>query len=274
MTWEELKNILFELFKTVGIKLLVSAVIFIVGAKLIKLLKRWIENSRKMDKLEHNGRKFISTLIGILLYIALFITIAMILGIPTASFVAALASACAAIGLAMQGALSNLAGGIILLIFKPFKEGDYINIPGESAEGTVKEVSLFYTILSMPDNTEVTVPNGTMMNSVIKNSTTAETRRVDLTFTTSYDSDIDLVEELLRKVLLEHPLTLKDPAPFARLSAHGDSALVFSARAWCNTADYWQIKFDILKTVKEEFDKNGISIPYPQLDVHLDKNEK
>lgn len=271
MSWEKVWNLLFDLVSSIGIKLVSSIIIFIIGIKLIKWLRKWIKNSHKLDKLDSGVRSFISSFAGIALYILLFITIAMILGIPTTSFIAVLASGFAAIGLALQGALSNLAGGIMILIFKPFKVGDYIETTTGDANGTVVDITLVYTVLRTADNTEITIPNGTLTNSVIKNKTTVDKRRVDLTFNTAYYCDIDEVEAILMKVITAHPKVLKDPKPFARLSEHGDSALTYTVRVWCDTADYWDVKFDLTKTVKKEFDANDISIPYPQLDVHFER---
>lgn len=268
MTIEKLWDFLFELISTLGIKILSTILIMLVGFKLIKWLKKWIKTSHKLDKMDDGVRSFISSFIGIILYIVLFVTIATRLGIPTASFVAALASAFAAIGLAMQGSLSNFAGGMLLLLFKPFKVGDYIKT--EEAEGTVAEITTIYTILHTYDNKTITIPNGTLTNSVIENYTTAETRRVDLEFSTSYDSDVETVKKLLMEVLENHPLVLEDPEPTARLSEHGDSALKFTAKAWCNTDDYWTVKYDLTEAVKKTFDDNNIEIPFPQMDVHVD----
>lgn len=263
---------MFDLISSIGIKLICSIIIFIIGVKLIKWLSRIIKTSKKLDNIESGVRTFLSSFVVVVLYIVLFITIAMIIGIPTTSFIAALASAFAAIGLALQGTLSNFAGGIMILIFKPFKVGDYICAPKEDAEGTVEEISLVYTILKMPDNTVVTIPNGTLTNSVVKNLTSVELRRVDIDFTTSYDCDIDKVKGILMGIVSSHPLIQKDPEPTARLSQHSDSALVYSVKAWCKTEVYWDVRFDLMETVKKEFDKNNITIPYPQLDIHMTDN--
>lgn len=271
MDWNEIWNVILEFLKTFGIKILISGICVIVGIKLIKWLKKWIKTSPKFSKVEDGARSFIASLVVVLLYIVLFITVAMILGIPTTSFIAALASVFAAIGLAMQGSLSNFAGGVMILIFKPFKVGDYIVAPKEEAEGTVMDISLVYTVLRTFDNQEVTIPNGTLTNSVVRNLTTAQTRRVDLAFSTSYDCDVDMVKDILMNILKNHSKVLSDPEPTARLNEHGDSALVFSVKAWCDTDDYWDVRYDLIEAVKKEFDNNGISIPYPQLDVHFDK---
>lgn len=269
MNFEELLNKLIEFGTSLGLKLLGAIVVFIVGRKLIKVLKKWINTSKKLDNLDIGVRSFAASFASISLTVILLITVAMILGIPTTSFITALASCGVAIGLALQGSLSNLAGGIMILIFKPFKVGDYIKTT--DAEGNVSNITVMYTILRTYDNKIITIPNGSLTNNVIENYTDQENRRVDLIFTTDYNCDIDEVKTILINAVNSHKLVLKDPEPFARLSAHGDSALEFTVRAWCKTEDYWDVRFDLLEKIKKEFDKNNISIPYPQLDVHLDK---
>lgn len=269
MNFEELLNKLISIGTDFGLKLIAAIVVFVVGRKLIKWSKKWINTSKKLDNLDVGVRSFVSSFASVALTAILFITVAMILGIPTTSFITALASCGVAIGLALQGSLSNLAGGLMILLFKPFKVGDYIKTP--DAEGTVSNITVMYTILCTPDNKMITIPNGTLTNSVIENYSAVTNRRVDLVFTTDYNCNIDEVKDILMKAVNEHELVLKEPEAFARLSAHGDSALEFTVRAWCRTEDYWDVRFDLLETVKKEFDENNISIPYPQLDVHLDK---
>ncbi len=272
MDWNAFGHYLLELAKALGIRLLIAGVVLIVGRKIIKWLKKKINNSAKGDTAEEQGAHlFLAGFAGIALNVLLFITIAMILGIPATSFIAALASCGVAIGLAMQGFLSNFAGGIMILIFKPFRIGDYIETP-ETA-GTVSEISVVYTFLRTPDNKVITIPNGNLTNSIIQNYSAVDRRRVDMVFNVSYDSDIEVVKKILMDVVKRHPKVLQDPEPFARLSAHGASSLDFTARVWCKTDDYWTVKFDLMEEVKKEFDNNGISIPFPQLDVHIDQNK-
>ena len=271
MDWEKILKIVLKFLATVGVKALLSLIYIIVGIRIIKWVSKIIKTSGKFSKLEDGARSFLAGVASALMYIVLFITVAVTLGIPTTSFVAALASVFAAIGLAMQGTLSNFAGGVMILIFKPFKVGDYIVYPSENVEGTVADITLVYTILRTFDNQEITIPNGALTNSVVKNVTAADKRMVDLKFSVSYDSDVEKVKTILYNIMKEHDKVLKDPAPLARLFEQGESALVFVARAWCGTDDYGTVRFDITEAVKAEFDKNGISIPYPQLDVHLDK---
>lgn len=267
MNWQDFLNFLMEIATTWGIKLLVAIVLLIVGIKLIGLLTKWIKKSPKLDKLDDSLRSFLGSFSKIALYIVLIITVAMILGVPATSFITILASCGVAIGLALQGSLSNFAGGIMILLFKPFKVGDYIEAGGEA--GTVSEISVVYTVILTTDNKRITIPNGTLTNSVIENYSSEKTRRVDLTFTTAYDCDIEKTKKILLDVASSHPLALKDPEPFVRLSAHSDSALTYTVRIWCNNEDYWDVHFDTTENVKKAFDENGIEIPYPQMDVHV-----
>lgn len=270
MDFQKIFDFVFELGATAGIKIISAVLILFIGCKLIKVVKKWIIKSVKLDKIDTGVRTFLASFTGIAMYIVLFITVAMTLGIPTTSFITALASCGVAIGLALQGALGNLAGGIMILIFKPFKVGDYITTA--SASGTVSDITIMYTVMKTPDNKVITIPNGTLTNSVIENYTSVENRRLDLVFSTGYDADIEKVKEILLNVVKKHEKVISEPAPFARLSKHGDSALEFTVRVWCKKEDYWDVNFDLLETVKKEFDANGISIPYPQMDVHIDNN--
>jgi len=249
-------------------RFLIALIIYAVGRIIIRKIRKWLKTSHKLDNIDVGVRTFLISFSGIVLNILLFITLAIMLGIPATSFVAAIASCGVAIGLAMQGSLSNVAGGIMILIFKPFKIDDYIATPETS--GTVKNISVFYTFLSTPDNRTITVPNGTLMNSVVENYSTSDKRRVDITFTVSNDTDIDKVIDIMQKAMEEHPHVLKDPEPFARFSNQTPNAMEFTMRAWCETDKFWDVKFDLLETVKREFVKNNIMIPSNKLDVHID----
>ena len=156
----------------------------------------------------------------------------------------------------------------MILIFRPFKVGDYISAP--DAEGTVTDITVVYTVLRTPDNKVVTVPNGILTGSVVKNYSAEENRRVDLEFSTAYDCDVDMVKGVLMGIINAHPKILRDPEPVARLSEHGDSALTYAVKVWCKNGDYWDVAFDLKESVKKKFDENGISTPYPQLDIHFD----
>lgn len=265
---EKLTSKLIEFATTSGFKLIAVIVMIIVGLKAIKWLKKWIRTSPRLDKIDSSLRSFAVSFISVVLYAILFITTLMILGVPATSFVAVLTTCAAAIGLALQGSLSNFAGGIMILLFKPFKIGDYIEAAGEA--GVVSEISVVYTELLTLDNKRITIPNGTLTNSVIENYSSEELRRVDLTFNTSYKCNVETVKSVISKVIESNPKALKKPEPFVRLSAHSDSALTYTVRIWCKNADYWDVNFDTIENVKKAFDENGIEIPYNQLDVHIE----
>ncbi len=256
-----------------GLKLLAALLLLVIGLKLCKWLVHRLEKSRFFSKLEGSVRSFVRSLVSIGLKILIFVSAALVLGIPESSFIAVLTSAGVAIGLALQGALSNFAGGLMILLFRPFRVGDYISTA--SGEGTVHDITVFYTVLITPDNKHVTLPNGGLTNTAVTNYSREKNRRVDLTFSVAYDSDLDEVQKLLLNAAQKNPLVLCEPAPVARLNEHADSSLNFVLRAWCLTENYWDVRFDLNETVKKSFDEHCIEIPFPQLDVHLNpSNEK
>lgn len=252
-----------------GITLLASIIILIVGLKLISVLIKLLAKHKAFTQIDQSVQSFLLSFISIALKIILFLTIAAMLGMDMTSLVAMLASAGLAVGLALQGALANLAGGLMILIFKPFRVGDYIDTHSDS--GTVAEITVFYTILQTPDNRRITVPNGALTNASIINYSSEKTRRLDLTFTVAYGSDIEQVKSLLLSVASAHPASLADPEPFARISAHREKefALDFTLRVWCNAEDFWDLHFDLLENVKKEFAVQNIEIPNPKLAVHM-----
>ena len=250
-----------------GIVILKAVAVGIIGGYIVKRFLTWLKTSKKLDHLDAGLRSFLVSFSRIALYAVLLIVIAGIIGIPATSFVTVLASCGVAIGLALQGSLSNFAGGLMILFFKPFKIGDYIETGAES--GTVVGISVVYTELLTVDNKRVTLPNGTITNSVIYNYSSEDTRRVDLKFSAAYSCDIEKVKSVISSVIDAHPLALKDPAPFVRLTAQDASALTYTARIWVKRADYWTVYLDVLEGVKKAFDENGIEIPYQQLDVRM-----
>ena len=258
---------LFELCKTLGLRILIGLLILSVGLFIIKWIRRVIKRYPHFEKLDQSLRSFISSFVSIALYILLFITLAMVVGIPATSFITVLATVGAAIGLALQGALSNFAGGIMILIFRPFQVGDYIETAGES--GTVAEISVVYTVLLTPDNKQITIPNGSLTNAVITNYSAKDTRRVDWLFTADYSCDAEKVKEIINGVVVSHQKTLETPEAFVRVSKCADNAVEYTARAWVASADYWTVYFDVLEEVKKQFNENNIIIPYPQMDVHV-----
>jgi small conductance mechanosensitive channel len=203
------------------------------------------------------------------LKIMLIITVASILGVPMTSMLAVLGSAGLAIGLALQGSLSNIAGSFIIFIFKPFVVGDYI-ITGDHS-GKVHDISLFYTTILTDDNKRILIPNSIVSNQTVTDVSSMPTRRVDFNFSTAYDTDIDKVKTVLLETAAAHTLVLKNPAPFAYLDKHTDVSLIFVLRVWCNNTDYWTVYVNLIENIKKAFEKNGISIPFPQFDIHLDR---
>ena len=271
MDWNAIIKSLIDSATDFGFKLLNAIILLVVALKVIGSIKKWIQKSPKFDKLDPGVRSFLHSFVGIALYALLVIMLAATIGIPATSLITVLASCGVAIGLALQGSLSNFAGGLMLLLFKPFRIGDFIEACGET--GTVAEITVVYTVLLTPDNKRITLPNGTLTNSTIKNYSAEELRRVDLEFNTAYDCDIDGVKALITQLVEEHPLTLAEPEPMVRLATHNESSLTYKARVWCKNEDYWNVYFDLTESVKKAFDENGIEIPYPQMDVHV-KNDK
>ena len=189
------------------------------------------------------------------------------LGIETTSFVAILGAAGLAVGLALQGGLANFAGGVLILIFKPFKVGDFIDAQGHA--GVVSEITVFTTVLKTPDNKTIIIPNGALSNGSMVNYSTEEKRRVDMVFGIGYGDDIAKAKQVLKRIVDEDERVLKDPAPQIVVAELADSSVNFNFRVWCTGSDYWSIYFDMNEKVKLEFDKEGVSIPFPQRDVHL-----
>ena len=244
---EQFLNWIIPILQDVGFKLLISVAIFIVCRFIIKAVVKSLRNGKATKKMEPTVAHFLANFVNIVLYIILAVTIIAIMGVPMASVIAAIASAGVAIGLALQGALSNFAGGIMILLFHPFRVGDFIDVNGFS--GTVDDIDVFYTFLITPDNKSVTVPNGNIMSNAVVNYSVNGTRRVDLNIGVAYGSDIDLVKKILLEEGTKHELVLQDPAPFCRLSVQGDSSLTFTLRLWTETENYWQVNFDVLESI-------------------------
>ena len=251
-------------------KVITALLILIIGLYLIKVI---IKSSKKI--MEKRGvdltlQKFLSNLGGWILKILLFITVISQLGIATTSFAAIIAAAGLAIGLALQGSLGNFAGGVLIMIFKPFKIGDLIEAQGEI--GVIKEIEIFTTKLTGLSNKEIIIPNGALSNGNIVNYSTEGTRRVDLVIGVSYDADIKKTKEVLLEVLTSNPKVLKDPKPSVTVLELADSSVNFAVRPWCDTAHYWDVYFEVTENVKLALDKAGIEIPYPHR-VNINKPE-
>ncbi|HSH35380.1 mechanosensitive ion channel family protein [Schnuerera sp.] len=246
-----------------------AIIVLIVGSTIIKFLIKVLEKQIQRSKLDNSLKPFIMSLISAILKILLALSVISILGVDITSFVAILAAAGFAVGLAFQGSLSNFAGGILLLTLRPFKIGDFIEGAGYS--GTVKGIQILYTELVTPDNKSVYIPNGDLSNAGIVNYSKNSTRRVDLTFGVGYEADNNHVIKTLKDIVDNHPSVLDEPEPFIRLTGHGDSAVEYTVRIWVKSEDYWGVYFDILEQAKIRFDEENISIPYPQMDIHLNK---
>ena len=273
MNLEAFFESLLELATTVGLKILYAILVAFIGLKLIKWLKKRLPNFPFMQKIDAGLRSFMCSTAAILLYALLFISVAMIMGIPTTSFIAALASCLAAIGLAMQGSLSNFAGGLMILMFKPFRTGDYISAPDLNVAGTVKAITVVYTVLRTYDNIEVTVPNGTLANSVVQDLSIPETRRCDLTFRIDPSASLDKVETVINEVLAANENVLPDPAPSVVLTEVTDSAMIYGVRIWCPGSKFWVTRFALNRAIKLAFDENGIIMPHQQVDVHVQEKQ-
>ena len=263
---KNIKDLLIDYGTEYGLKLIGAVVIWIIGSWIIKKIKKIL--LKAMDKLNYDEslEKFLTSLIVGILKVVLIVLILGQLGVETSTFAAILAAAGLAIGLALQGSLSNFAGGILIMIFKPYRIGDYIKAQGES--GTVKEIEIFTTKLNTTDNKEIIIPNGAISNGNITNFSTEKVRRVDLKIGVSYEADIKQTKELLMRIMMENSKVLSDPEPLIVLWELADSSVNFYMRSWANTDDYWTVYFEMLETSKIELDKAGIEIPYPQMDIH------
>ncbi len=254
----------------IALRLLAAILVYVIGSLICKKIIKRINKSKKIqEKTDKTVQIFAEKALSITVKILLAVIAIAIMGVPMASVIAVIAAAGAAIGLALQGGLSNIASGIILLINKPFVVGDYIEAGSKS--GTVLEINLFNTTLRTPDNKRVILSNTAVMNAEIVNYSTESTRRVDFTVSVAYGTDTELVRATLLSIVENHELTLKDPAPMCRLSSFGNSSIDFTLRAWVNSADYWTVNFDVNEAIKKAFEEKNISIPFPQMDIHLDK---
>ena len=264
---------LLQTLKTVGatsiFKILLAVVILIIGSKLIKIIIKLLNKSHSYAKLDESVRSFLNSFIRVVLYAVLYITAATALGVPETSLVTALASCGLAVGLALQGSLSNFAGGLMILIFKPFVIGDYI-VSG-TFEGTVKEINVLYTVVVTLDNRTVTIPNGSISNAPVVDVTGQATRRLDISVGISYNADIDKALSVLSALAANNKEILQTPAPQAVVDNLGESSIDLILRFWVNTENYWPVRYQMLKDVKQALDENGIEIPFPQLDVHVSK---
>ncbi len=249
-----------------GERILIAVIVFIIGRFLISILNKFIRRLLDRRKVDISIKTFIKSLVNITLTILLIISVVGALGVETTSFAALLASAGVAVGMALSGNLQNFAGGLIVLLFKPYKVGDWIESQGVS--GTVKEIQIFHTILATGDNKVIYIPNGAMSSGVVTNYNTQTTRRVEWIVGIDYGEDYNKVEQIVRDILAADSRILNEPAPFIALHALDASSVNVVARVWVDNGDYWGVYFDINKAIYETFNEKGVNFPFPQLTVH------
>ena len=250
-----------------GGRILAALIIFIIGKLIVNWINRLFAKMLEKRKVDASIQSFLKSIVNITLLVLLFLAVIGKLGIELTSFAALLASAGVAIGMALSGNLSNFAGGVIILVFRPYKVGDYIEA-STGASGTVTDIQIFHTVLTTPDNRIVFAPNGAMSGAVVTNYSRKDTRRVDFSFGVEYGTDFELAKSTIMEVINKDSRILKDPAPFIELGALADSSVNITVRVWVNAADYWGVNFDMNKNVYAIFNEKGISFPFPQLTVH------
>ncbi len=254
-----------------AIKLVTAVLIFVIGRIVIKLVIKLVKKLLHKSSMDEMLIDFVSSILNAVLLLFVIIAALNQLGVDTSSLVALIAAAGLAIGLALQGSMQNFAAGVMILVFKPFKSGDFIEAGGVS--GVVEKIQIFSTLMRTGDNKEVIVPNGSIYSGAITNFSARDTRRVDMVFGIGYDDDIRLAKSILEKLVSEDSRILPEPAPVIALSELADSSVNFVVRPWVNSGDYWGVMWDMNEKVKLAFDEAGISIPYPQMDLHLHKQE-
>ncbi len=263
---QELLQTAYTMLMTYGPKLVLAILVLIIGLWLVNKVVGGLRNNLT-SKVDATLGQFGSSLVSVILKAILLISVASMIGIETTSFIAVLGAAGLAIGLALQGSLANFAGGVLILLFKPFKVGDVLEAQGYI--GTVKEIQIFNTILKTGDNRIVIIPNGALSSSSMVNINQEATRRVDLSFGIGYSDDIDHAKLVLNEIINAEARILKDVEPLVVVSELADSSVNFTVRVWVNTPDYWAVYFAMHEKVKKEFDAKGISIPFPQQDIHV-----
>ncbi|WP_415900654.1 mechanosensitive ion channel family protein [Neptuniibacter sp. QD48_11] len=246
--------------------------IFFIGRWVVKQVTKLLERVLRKAKVEDMLVNFVSSIANVALLLIVIVASLNQLGVDTTSLIALLGAAGLAIGLSLQDSLKNFAAGVMLVIFKPFREGDFVEAAGVA--GVVEHIQIFNTIMRTGDNREVIIPNGSIYSGVITNYSARDTRRVDMVFGIGYDDDLRKAKEILNEIIAADERILKDPAPVVAVSELADSSVNFVVRPWVNSADYWAVLWDTTETVKLRFDEEGISIPFPQMDVHLHKEEQ
>ena len=269
---EDLISKIMELGVSYGGKLLLALIVLVVGTIAIRTIKRLVDKTLDKDNVDRTLQSVLKNSLNIALYALLGISIIEILGVPMSSVMALIASCGLAIGLALQGALTNFAGGLMIILFKPFRVGDYIECSG--AEGIVKDISIFYTIIVTLDNIRISVPNGDLMNSAISNYSIEKIRRIDLDFKVTNDCDGDEAREVLLQAATNTTGILHEPKPFTRLSAVDDDTYIYTVRVWVDADKYWDVYFDVLENCSKALNENGIDDPEERIAVRIVKEEK
>ena len=270
---EKFFNELPEKVLHLGIRIVLALIFFFIGAQCIKVLRKIIKKSLERANADVGVTQFVDSFIKIATYSVLIMVIATSFGVDATSIIAVFGSAGVAIGLALQGSLSNLAGGVLILILKPFKVGDYIIEDTNKNEGTVTEIQIFYTKLTTPDNKTIILPNGTLANSSLTNVTHAPHRRNEMKIGISYDSDIKTAKNVLQQLLDKDMTVLQDMEKIVFVDELADSSVVLGVRCWFENDDYWTGRWRLMEEAKYALEENGISIPYPQLDVHIQQEK-
>jgi len=261
----------YDLVMEYGLRIIIGIIVLIIGFRIVKWISKLINRNLEKRDIDHSLQSFLKSLTSITLKILLVISVLSMIGIEMTSFIAILGAAGLAVGLALSGTLQNFAGGVIILIIRPFKTGDYITAQGYS--GTVSDIQIFNTVLKTVDNKTIVLPNGSLSTGAVVNFSTEPTRRVDLDFGIGYGDDIDKAKDVLWNIIHNDERIHKEPEPLIAVKELANSSVNITVRVWVNAGDYWPYFWDVHEKVKKEFDKNGISIPFPQTDVHLYKNE-
>ena len=266
MSLDQILEKLINWATTSGIKLLVGIIVLVIGWKIINKIVKTLSNFLEKKAFDSTLHTFLESFVELILKVLLVIMVMKNVGIDTTGIAALFASAGLAVGLALQGSLSNFAGGVIILMLRPFKVGDFIEVSGYT--GVVEKIKIFYTHILTGDNKEIMIPNGSLANSSLINYSAKDTRRVDLVFGVGYDADVLHVKKVISELIDSCDKVLKQPEPFVNITEHGDSAVNFVVRVWTKTEDYWNVYFYLMEQAKIKFDSEGISIPYPQVEVH------
>ncbi len=267
LSWESVKEFLMTTGVDFGINIVTAIAIFYVGKIVVAIVVRTLRKVMHAREVDDTLESFVCNLVRMALMVMVFIAAISALGVQTASFVAIIGAAGLAIGLALQGSLSNFASGVLIVLFRPYKVGDFVEAAGIA--GVVEEVQILTTVLRTGDNKRIIVPNSQIMDSIITNYSTNPQRRVDMVIGVSYDDDLDKVRATLEEIIGAEDRVLADPPVTIAVSELADSSVNFVVRPWVNSGDYWGVMFDLTETIKKRFDQEGISFPFPQQDVHL-----